>query len=84
MLDDEQAQNGFGRRGVPSMDGGQPVAPDQITPDFLGQGVIVEQAIQLDQYRIRLVRQFGDTGKDVFGWIAVDQQGEPPQARVLP
>lgn len=66
VLDIEQAQNDFGRRGVPSMHSGQSIASDQIGPDRLEQGVIIEQAIELEQHRIGLAGQFRDADKDVF------------------
>src|SRR5258707_6923313 len=75
MLDHEQAQESFPRRGVAPMDGGQTVTPGQVGAYLLVEHVVVEQAVEVDQHRIGLVGQFRDAGKDIFRRIAVDEHG---------
>jgi hypothetical protein len=55
------------------MDGGQPIPSDEIGAHLGKQEIILQQVIEYDQHRIGLVLQLGHAGKDVFGWVAVNQ-----------
>jgi hypothetical protein len=56
----------------------EPIAVGEVSPHLAIQLVVVEQAIQLDEHRVRLVGQFGHAREDLFGLVAVDEQGEAP------
>ena len=81
MLDHQQPQEHLsGRRGS-AMDQRQPVALAQIAADLLVELVIVEQVVELDEHRVRLVGQFRHPCKDIFGLVAVDEHSSASHQR---
>jgi hypothetical protein len=73
MLDHEQTQENFPRRGVAPMDGGQPVAPRQVGAYLAVELVVVEQAVEVHEHGVGLVREFGHAGEHILCVVVVDE-----------
>ncbi len=51
----------------------QPVAAGEVGTHLLGEQVVLEQLVELDEHRIGLVGQLRHPHKDIFRRIAIDE-----------
>jgi hypothetical protein len=54
------------------------MAARQIAVHLLIQPVVTQEPVKLNQHRVCLVGQFGDSSKDIFGRIAIDEHAGAP------
>lgn len=80
VLHDQQPQQHLGGRRVAAMHRCEPIATRQVSAHLLVQLVVLEQVVELDEHGVGLVGQFRHAGKDVFGWIAVDEHVVAPSS----
>jgi hypothetical protein len=73
VLHHQEAQEHFGRSGVPPLHRRQAVAPHQVATHLRIELVVVEEAVELHEDRVRLGGQFRHAGKDIFGFVALDE-----------
>jgi hypothetical protein len=59
----------------------QGIAPPQISPYPLVQGIVVQEMIELSQHQVGVLGEFRHTGKHVFIGIAIDEHGSTSSSR---
>jgi hypothetical protein len=78
VLEQQQTQQDFHRRGMASMHQGVPMPFAKVVAHLVVHLVIVEQLIQLLQHRVDPFGHLRHARKDIFFGVAIDQHAQTP------
>ncbi len=83
MFDEQQPENGFNWRRMPSPVDSVRKAPGQVGFDLLEELIILEQDIELFEHRVGLPRQFRYPRKDIFWRVAINEHRHSLLSKLL-
>ena len=78
VLDDQESQDDFDRRGMAPVHERLRIAGCEIGADLRVEEIVVEEAVELLEDGIGPVRELGNAGEDIFVGVEIDQHTRPP------